>query len=118
MAASSRKQKSVKKSKTVAAAPLQNVSLTEARRILQNSYTMHLILLVIMTALAAFLLVVVVKQQYTIDSLDFQLRFIRKRYEYTKDWNGELLESRSAGEEADTTEDGFPFAPEKQEISE
>ncbi len=36
-----------------------------------------------------------VKQQYTIDSLEFQLRFVKDRYEWTRNWNGELLEDKS-----------------------
>ncbi len=106
MAARSSSVKNTKKSKkqsTKSQARIENLSLAEARRIVQSSYTMHLVLLVIMTALAAFLLVVVVKQQYTIDSLEFQVRFMRQRYEQTKDWNGELLENKFDEDALDDT---------------
>lgn len=109
MAARSRTKKtSTKTAKKTSSPGFEGMSLSQARRTLEASYSLHLILLLIMTVLSGLLLWIVVKQQYTIDSLDFQLRFVRDRYEWSRNWNGELLESKVNGEYA-IDEEGNPI---------
>jgi len=110
MAARTSPKKSLKKTRAkVGSTPsVERLSLYDARRVIEASYSLHLVLLLTMTILAALLLWIVVKQQNTIDSLDFQLRFVRERYDQTRTWNGELLEYKTNG--ADTYNDAVDTA--------
>jgi hypothetical protein len=51
------------------------------RHRVENMYLLHMLLLVIMSALGAALFVITVNQKIKIQSLEFQLDFVSERYE-------------------------------------